>query len=142
MTEVQTTYAMHGAEQLGLITQRSVTVNGIVEWEINIGVEPPMEQLHLRHSLTSQVRQLQGISDQQQLLLEACLRVGYDWITGEIVASQAVAAPRAPPVVNVEAPAGDEETEPQEHPSPRRTGAAERFPWTMEAHPAGRGGYT
>ena len=39
-------------------------------------------------AVTSRVRQLQGISDRQQLLLEACLRIGYDWTTGEIVTTR------------------------------------------------------
>ena len=88
MTETQVIHALRGAEQLKVITRHSLTVRGVVQWTLNVGHTPPPDQLHLRHAVTSRIRQLRGIEDRQQLLLEACLRIGYDWTTGEVVTTR------------------------------------------------------
>ena len=84
MSEERVAVALRSAEQLQIITRRSVTVAGVIKWGMNVGHTPPPSQLHLRHAITAQIRQM-GLTDRQQLCAEAAVRIGYDWATGEVV---------------------------------------------------------
>ena len=101
-TEVVVNQVVRSAEQLEVVTYQEIALEyGFVgAWKLNVGHAPPPDQLHLRHSLTSRVRNregpFQGICDRHQLFLEAGLRVGYDWLTGEIVTTRAELAAELP----------------------------------------------
>ena len=95
LAEEQVAIAVRGAEQLQLITRRSLTLTGVIHWDINVGHTPPVEQMHLRHSVTSRIRQM-GLTDRQQLCAEAAVRIGYDWISGEVVTTTSELAVELP----------------------------------------------